>query len=56
MTLHIPDRWLERAGHFPLVEQSQHWELLRQWSLSGVYRVTLLSYREVVRRQNEGRT
>ncbi|MBN3522584.1 phosphotransferase [Paenibacillus apiarius] len=55
MTLHIPDRWLERAGHFPLVEQAQHWELLRQWSLSGVYRVTLLSGATVIAKWSGGK-
>ncbi|MCM3340002.1 phosphotransferase [Paenibacillus sp. MER TA 81-3] len=55
MTLHIPDRWLERAGHFPLVEQSKHWESLRQWSLSGVYRVTLLSGATVIAKWSGGK-
>ncbi len=35
-----PSTWLPALGHLPIVLEVAHWQLLRKWSLSEVWRIT----------------
>lgn len=43
-----PSKWSPYISHFPMLQDAVHWEPLRQWSLSDVWRVTLSSGKTVI--------
>lgn len=48
MKQEIPSKWLPYVIRFPMLEEAVHWEPLRQWSLSDVWRVTLTTGETII--------
>lgn len=48
MKQEVPVKWLQYIDHFSMLKEAVHWEPLRQWTLSDVWRVTLHSGKTVI--------